>query len=165
MCTITYRQKTVHLWKEGESQIAFAARNFRLLFGHFLLRCTALLRFQAVVTCCKSALEAIDSTLAVNMLHFTCVKRMAGVANIDIHLVRCCTGRKLVSATAGNFYIVVLGMDPVFHFSTRNFSLDNRAILIKGIFSNQLSYISDFSKASLTFFLPKLPFIQVSLDI
>ena len=144
---------------------AFAARKFRLLFGHFLLRCTTLLRFQAVVTCCKSALEAIDSTLAVNVLHFTRVKRMAGVANIDLQLVCRCTGRKLVSATARNFDIFVLGMDPVFHFSTRNFSLGNRAILIKGIFSNQLSYISAFSMASLTIFLPKLPFVQVSLDI
>jgi hypothetical protein len=56
-------------------------------------------------------------------------------------------------------------MDPVSHFSTRVFSLDDRAILLKEIFSNQLSYISDFSRARRTIFLPILPNIQVSLDI
>lgn len=137
----------------------------RLLFGHFLFRCTTLFRLQTVITRSKSTLKAIDSAFSVDVLHLTGIERVACVTNVDLHLIRCRTCGKFVSATAGNFNIFVLGMDPVSHFSTRVFSLDDRAILLKEIFSNQLSYISDFSRARHTIFLPILPNIQVSLDI
>ena len=82
----------------------------RLLFGHFLFRCTTLFRLQTVITRSKSTLEAIDSAFSVDVLHLTGIERVACVANIDLHLIRCRTCGKFVSATAGNFNIFVLGM-------------------------------------------------------
>ena len=126
----------------------------RLLFGHFLFRCTTLFRLQTVITRSKSTLEAIDSAFSVDVLHLTGIERVACVANIDLHLIRCRTCGKFVSATAGNFNIFVLGMDPVSHFSTRVFSLDDRAILLKEIFRINYPTFRTFRGQDAQFFYP-----------
>ncbi len=89
-----------------------------LLVDLFLFGSATLFCIQTVIAWGESILESINTTFAVDVFHFSRVKRMTNIANVDFQRVGCCSCRKLISATASNFNCVVFGMDPVFHFSS-----------------------------------------------
>lgn len=95
--------KSVHTWTQ-------------LVFFDLLLRLGSLLLLQArVASLRKPILESLDATLSIDVLHLSCVERMALRADIDFQLGKCAPRLKRLTATAGDGRFDILWMNAFFH--------------------------------------------------
>ena len=65
-------------------------------------------------------LKLLDPTGGVDELQLACVKRVANIANVDLHFLAGAPRDEAVAAATGNLGFEILGVDSVFHdsFST-----------------------------------------------
>jgi len=99
------------LWKP-----AVRAMDQLLLLGNRLL-----LVLEASVGAGREfVLKLLDPTGGVDELQLACVKRVANIANVDLHFLAGAPRDEAVAAATGNLGFEILGVDSVFHdsFST-----------------------------------------------
>lgn len=65
-------------------------------------------------------LKLLDPTGGVDELQLACVKRVANIANVDLHFLAGAPRYEAVATATGNLGFEILGVDSVFHdsFST-----------------------------------------------
>jgi hypothetical protein len=82
-----------------------------LLFGSGLLWALK----AGVRTCRKLVLKFLDPPRSVDEFQFSCVKRVADIADVDLQFFTRATCLETVTTSAGNLRFEVLGMNAVFH--------------------------------------------------
>ena len=68
-----------------------------------------------VSTSSEFVLELFNASRSVNELEFARVKRMANITNVNSKLFSDASRLKGIATTAGNFGLLIIGMNAVFH--------------------------------------------------